>query len=237
MIRFACPKCDSRLEFADDAAGTVVRCPECRAGLKLPGRKGPARKPAAAPPPEDDPPVEAEVVRPKKRRRRRDAEEGSRETPEWVAPTILLGVGLLLSVVGALLAHGVAGTAGLLLVTAIMLAVIIPANIAGMYVAAAVVEVQFGQIWDAALKIAAITVTMQGVNIILTIGDKGQLGAATCFALLIQVPLSFGLFCWLFKMSLVEAFVSTIVIGVVSRVVIFVMSVPLIGFLKQHATN
>ena len=63
MIAFKCPKCRSALEFADDAAGRIVRCPECQVKLRLPGEL----------PPED----ESERARPrrKKRRRRQEVEE------------------------------------------------------------------------------------------------------------------------------------------------------------------
>ena len=37
MIAFRCPKCSEELEFADAAAGRVVRCPECQTRLRLPG--------------------------------------------------------------------------------------------------------------------------------------------------------------------------------------------------------
>jgi hypothetical protein len=45
---FNCPKCGQRLEFADEAAGTLARCAGCKQKLRLPDRK--AILPATAPP-------------------------------------------------------------------------------------------------------------------------------------------------------------------------------------------
>jgi hypothetical protein len=36
MILFSCPECGFALEFGDEAAGTLVRCPECRATVTVP---------------------------------------------------------------------------------------------------------------------------------------------------------------------------------------------------------
>src|SRR5207237_10197581 len=93
VIAFRCPKCRSDLEFGDGAAGRLVRCPECRARIRLPGEL-------------------TEEDRPRRKKRRRqdevDATEPT-ETPEWVAPAIIFGVGLTLSVGSLAVAGGKTG--------------------------------------------------------------------------------------------------------------------------------
>src|SRR5262245_60822773 len=36
MIEFPCPECGFAMEFGDEAAGTIVSCPECRARVAVP---------------------------------------------------------------------------------------------------------------------------------------------------------------------------------------------------------
>src|SRR5437016_13745381 len=47
MILFSCPECGSELEFGDEAAGTSVRCPECRDRLTVPAMDTDPLLPAA----------------------------------------------------------------------------------------------------------------------------------------------------------------------------------------------
>jgi hypothetical protein len=194
LIAFRCPKCRAGLEFADAAAGRVVHCPECRAKLRLPGEL-----------------VEDEPPRRKKRRRRaeKDASEPS-GTPEWVAPAIILGLGLTLSVGSLALMKGREGAADGLLLVGLRLLFAVPLSIGGMFIVAPLLGVSFGSIGIAILKLAAINVLT--MSIILNFefaGTSGLLGYG------LAAPVAWLLFKWLFELEFSETMISMWVIGLI----------------------
>ena len=169
MIRFRCPKCRSDLEFGDSAAGRVVRCPGCQVRLRLPGELT------------GDPPR-------RKKKRRRPAPEDSTEpseTPEWVAPAIILGLGLVLSVGSTAVARGAEGAAAEAVLVGLRLLAAVPLSIAGLFIVAAVLGISFGTIGLAILKLAAINVL--NVSIVLLAEASG----AALLGFVITTPVTF----------------------------------------------
>jgi hypothetical protein len=195
VISFNCPKCRARLEFADAAAGRIVRCAECRAKLRLPGELS-----------DDEPP------RRKKRRRRPVEDEASEPgaTPEWLAPTIILALGLTLSVGSLAVAKGQEGaTAGLILV-GLRLLFTIPLSIGGMFIVAPLLGVSFGSITMAILKLAAINVLT--LSIVLNVEFAG---GHAMFGYALAAPIVWLIFKWLFELEFNETMISLVVIDVI----------------------
>jgi hypothetical protein len=175
MVKLDCPKCREPLAFADERRGDDVRCPNCRALLRLPARRPAAATPisfappsnsaktaAPKPPPPNDVVTDVDVVsrpRPARRKRRRARADESFEAPEWLLPLGLFAAAALTNVLLAL--RGGDGGKGLLVFSLIDLAVTVPVTIGGMFVAAAAMGINFGGIFTAALKVAAIVAAVQ----------------------------------------------------------------------------
>jgi hypothetical protein len=188
VIAFNCPKCRQALEFAEDSAGRVVRCPTCRVKLRLPG----------APPSDDEPVV---TRRRRKKRRRRQVEESNEivDTPEWIAPTALLGVGLMLSVGSMTMAKGGEGFAEGVATVGLQLLLTIPLSIAGLLIMAPLLGVNFGSFGMAILKLAAVNVST------LSIAMMCQFTGIPAFlAFSFVAPIGWLLFHWLFQLEPTE---------------------------------
>jgi hypothetical protein len=194
MIAFGCPKCKARLEFADSAAGRIVRCPECRVRLRLPGELT-----------DDDPP------RRKKRRRRleQDPTEPA-ETPEWLAPAIILGLALTLSVGSLAVAKGQEGAAGGIAHIGLRLLTAIPLSIGGMFIVAPLLGITFGTIGMAVLKLAAINVLT--LSIVLNVELAG---GHAIFGYALAAPIVWLLFKWLFALEFSETMIALTVIDLI----------------------
>jgi hypothetical protein len=188
VIAFKCPKCRQALEFPDEAAGGIVRCSACQVKLRLPGE----------PPPDDEPVVKR---RRRKKRRRLPEEEttGISETPEWVAPTILLALGLVLSIGGMAMTKGADGFAEGLNTVGLQLLVTVPLSIAGLFISAAVLGLTFGTIGMAILKLAAINVLTLSIAMTFQFG-----GLPAYFAFTLVAPVGWLLFHWLFQLEPTE---------------------------------
>jgi hypothetical protein len=193
VIRFRCPKCRSDLEFGDSAAGRVVRCPDCPARLRVPGELT------------GDPP------RRRKKRRRSEAEDSTElsETTGWIAPAIILGIGLVLSVGTRAMTGGTEGFAAGVGVVALRLVAAVPLSIAGMFIAAPLLGITFGTIGRAILRLAAINVLDVAIQLYMEAAGVGMLGFA------ITGPMNFLLFKWLFQLDFYETMFSVTVIGLI----------------------
>jgi hypothetical protein len=194
MIAFDCPKCKAGLEFADSAAGRVVRCPDCKVRLRLPGEL-------------------VEVDPPRRKKRRRPTEEipdEPTETPEWIAPAVILGVGLTLTVGSLALAHGQEGAAAGLVLVGLRLLLAVPLSIGGMFIVAPLLGVSFGSIGMAILKLAAINVLTLSIvlNMEFTAGHA-------LFGYLPAALIGFLLFKWLFELEFSETMISVTVINLI----------------------
>jgi hypothetical protein len=194
VIAFRCPKCRAGLEFTDAAAGRIVRCPECHVKLRAPGElSGPSprrRKKRRRPVPDETP------------------EPGA--TPEWIAPAIILGLGLTLSVGSLAVAKGHEGAAAGLKLVGLRLFVAVPLSIAGMFILAPLLGITFGSIGLAILKLAAINVATLSIVLNTTFaGGPEFLGYG------LAAPIAWLLFQWLFALDFNETMISITVIDLI----------------------
>jgi DNA-directed RNA polymerase subunit RPC12/RpoP len=252
MVKLDCPKCREPLTFPEERRGDDVRCPHCGLLLRMrnkppspatSGRPARSAKPAPAPesprpappkpPPtdEDDVVEAAEVVRQPRRRRKRRRHAEPAGLPEWVIP---LGVLVFAGVMNALLAlrGGTDEGRARLIFSVISLIVTVPTTIVGLFVAAAALGANFGNIFTAAIKIAAITTVVQCIY---TFGMMGGGDGSSMLLVLIALPVYWGMFMWFFDLTFVETIWATIFIGLVQRVVNTVLTVLLAGILMKGA--
>src|SRR5947209_6583074 len=147
-----CPNCGGLLRAPDVKAGHAVRCTKCGYTFAVPDKEPSGERPRH----------DAKREERAARRRPRPTADADAPRPEWIVPTVLLVVGLLLAGSGIFLQEGAAGVTGLLIVIAANL-VTVPITIAAMYVAAAVLGTSFGTVGMAILKLAAINVLYLGI--------------------------------------------------------------------------
>jgi hypothetical protein len=180
---------------ADDAGFDVVDEPAAKLKPRPPRR---LRAEAAEAP---DPPRSARPKRKKKFRKHIPVEEDdSHERAlrhfEWVVPSIVLGIGVILTIVGTV---GVAGKEGALHdigVITVGLFVSVPLTIGALMVGGILMGIEYGRVAPAILKIAAITLVVNGV---LWIGDWARLPGM--LTLPVACLISFGLFMTMFDLD------------------------------------
>jgi hypothetical protein len=210
VIAFKCPKCRVTLEFADAAAGRVARCVACRARVRVP----------EPPPSEVDEVLDAPVVedddRPRRRKKRRrpdpvvaDTPEPG-ETPEWVAPAVLLALGLVVAVGSPAVTKGTEGFADGLATVGLHLLVTVPLSVAGLFIAAPLLGVTFGTLGAAVLKLAAINVLTLSLAMTAMFG-----GAPGYVAFTLAAPVGWLLFNWLFGLEFNETLFALTVIWLI----------------------
>ncbi len=194
MISFRCPKCKTALEFADSAAGRVVRCSGCRARLRLPGEL-----------------IDCDPPRRKKSPRRieEDASEPN-GTPEWIAPTIILCLALILSVGSLAVTKGQEGAATGLLMVGLRLLFTVPLSIGGMFIVAPLLGVTFGTFGMAVLKLAAINVLTLSIVLNVKLAGGYEIVGYTLAA-----PIVWLLFKWLFELEFSETMIAVTVIDLI----------------------
>lgn len=201
MLTCTCPNCNSRSEFPCSAAGKTVRCGECGARLRL---KAPAD---STPGPE-----KSSNPRPARRRRKRlvRPEDELATTSEWIAPTLILGLGLLLAIGGMAIAKGQAGASESALQVFVQLIIAVPLSTAGLFLAAPLLGVSFGDVRMAILKLAAINTLTLSIAI-----TASQGGAHPLLGQVIAAPIGWGLFKWLFDLDFSETLFVLTLIGVI----------------------
>jgi hypothetical protein len=248
MVKFDCPKCFEPLSFGEERRGDDVRCPSCKALLRLPAKRTPATKPVAAarsstpdrpakpkpPPPDADHVIDAaEVVRTPKKQKKRRRKSESFEMPEWIVP---LGLFVCAFVVNASIALRGGGNDGkrLLIFSLIGLVVAVPSTIAGMFVAAAALDINFGNVFTAAVKVAAITTVVQCIYLF---GQLGSADGSAMIVLVLALPVYYGMFCWLFALNFGEALWATFIIGTVQKCVNLVVTLAIMGAYFKAAAN
>ncbi len=210
VIAARCPKCRAKLEFEAARDGRIVHCTYCRAKFWLPGEAPPAEDEAAPAP------VVEEAERPRRRKKRRrppPIEEPVVEpgvTPEWVPPTIILALGLVLAVGGMAVTQGRLGFVAGLAVVGIHLVVTVPLSIAGLFISAPLLGITFGTIGMAVLKLAAINVLTLSIVLTTMFG-----GAPAVFGYTLAAPVGWLLFHWLFELEFNETLFALTVIGLI----------------------
>src|SRR5262245_4301073 len=256
MVKLTCPKCLEPLTFPEERRGDDVRCPKCQALMRLrakpasaakPDPPGPSSrlaasppsprspKPAMKPPPadEDDAIEAAEVVRKPRRRKKRRRKAEPAGLPEWVIP---LGIFVFAAVMNALLAlrGGTEEGRARLIFSLIGLVVTVPTTIVGLFVAAAAMGANFGNIFTAAIKVAAM---ISVVQCIYTFGMLGSGDGSSMLIGLIALPVYYGMFMWLFDLNFVEAMWATFFVGLVQRVVNTGLMFLLAGIFMKVGAN
>jgi len=210
-----CPNCGGLLRAPDVKAGHAVRCTKCGYTFAVPDHE-----PGGQPPRRD-------AEREERRRRHRRPTDGA-DTPkrEWVVPTVLLGVGLLLAMSGIFLHEGAAAVTRFVIVIGINLVLTVPITIAAMYVAAAVLGTSFGTLGMAILKLTAINVMFLGI--LLTAAFAG----APVIGLAVAVVVGWVLFSFLFKLAWYETLISLLIIGLIHFVAERFLVAVIISVLK-----
>jgi hypothetical protein len=251
MVKITCPKCLEKLTFPEERRGDDVRCPHCRALLRLRNKATSvvpadalARSATAAhspkpslpkppPPDEDDECDVAEAVRKQRRRRKRRRAAESSGLPEWVIP---LGIFVFAGAMNAIIAlrGGTDEGRARLIFSLISLVVTVPSTIVGLFVAAAALGANFGNVFTAAIKIASITTVVQCIY---TFGMLGSSDGSSMILVLIALPVYYGMFMWLFELSFVEALWATFFIGLVQRVVNTAITFAMMGMLMKAAAG
>ena len=149
---------------------------------------------------------------------------------EYTMPAVLLGIGLLLSVVGAFGASK--GVSGLFTIVALTLFVLIyvPLAIAALMVVGTLMGINYGRLWPAILKMSAITFVANGIWLI---GEWMRIPAFFIFP--ISCFISFGLFMTQFDLDTWETNASAGALNVMT----LVANMILISFLvaAEASTN
>jgi hypothetical protein len=196
-----CPNCGGLLRAPDLKAGHAVRCNKCGYTFAVPDHVPGGHS------------AHRDAEREERQRRHRGRSRSAKETDaspgEWLVPTALLVVGLMLALSGIFVHEGAAGVRGLLILIAVNLAVTIPITIAAMYVAAAVLGTSFGALGTAILKLVAINVLYLGI--VLT----GTFVGAPVIGLVVGVVVSWVLFSFLFDLAWYETLISLLIIGLI----------------------
>lgn len=152
--------------------------------------------------------------------------------PDWLVPLGLFGGATAMNALIAL-RGGDAGK-GFLVVSLIQLVLTVPATIGGMFVAAAALGINFGGVFLAALKVAAITAVVQ---VIYAVGQLGGGDGSAVIVLLFAFPVYWGLFCWLFDLTFVEALQATFFIGLIQKAVNVAVTLLVAGIVLKAAAN
>ncbi len=147
---------------------------------------------------------------------------------EYTMPAVLLGIGLLLSVVGAFGASK--GVSGLFTIGALTLFVLIyvPLAIAALMVVGTLMGINYGRLWPAILKMSAITFVANGIWLI---GEWMRIPAFFIFP--ISCFISFGLFMTQFDLDTWETNASAGALNVMT----FAANMILIAFLVASVSS
>jgi hypothetical protein len=193
-------------------------------------------------------PVETEVIdqterdlersKPKKKKKRRinpselvDPDQEARDRAlrdyEWIFPAVLLGIGVILTFVGAFGASKM-GALYTLGVMCLGLVISIPLTIAALMVIGIAAGIEYGRVGPAILKLAAITFVVNGI---MFIGDWMHLPRFIVFP--ISCMITFGLFMTQFDLDTWETNASVGALNVLS----FIANIIIIGFLIVAASS
>jgi hypothetical protein len=128
---------------------------------------------------------------------------------EWKIPLGLLIFGLLILVIHGFATAGAKGGGGVLLGIGIQLVVYLPLTIVAMFLAAALLEINFGELVPAILKIAGIYVFTAGLL------DVGSTLGHPILGGLLGVGASLFLYSKAFDLTAMETITAVLVVGLV----------------------
>ena len=143
---------------------------------------------------------------------------------EFTIPIILLVIGLICLFVSALVLEGPAEAVGSVVGAFIILLVQIPLTILAMYILASVLGISYGDLFSAVLKLAAISIFVEGLAF------AGALLGFPILSRVILILVMWFLFSWLFGLDFWETFYSILGLGLISGAINWLISTLLNRF-------
>jgi hypothetical protein len=140
-----------------------------------------------------------------------DDDEWVEPTPPWELkiPVALLIFGLLILLIHGLVSAGISGGAGVLINIGLLLVVYLPLTIIAMFIAAPILDLSFGELRPAILKIAGLYIFTAAVQ------DVGGAMGHPILGGIIALGLSLFLYSKAFSFTAMETIEAVIVVAVV----------------------
>ncbi len=158
--------------------------------------------------------------------RRRD--DSDTEGPlELKVPLVLLGIGLAAMAISAFTDAGTLGVAVSLAYAAVILFVQIPVTVLSLYIMAALLEITYGYLSTAVLKLAAITLFVEGLAF------AGTLLGYPLGTRLLLIPVGWFLFSLLFSLNFMETFYSILGLGIISSAINWLLTMVVRAMMSE----
>lgn len=141
---------------------------------------------------------------------------------EIKAPLTILGVSLLAFAIGGFSIGGAEGAGHTLAAVAISLVFNIVLGVVALYIAAAVLQINYGNLGTAVLKLAAIFSAPAAAGLLIPI---------EIVALIVSVVVYWALLAWLFALDARELIISVVILFVVRLIGGFLAAVIVVGVL------
>lgn len=151
------------------------------------------------------------VVRPNRDKYLSESGNQQVDPLEFRIPLVLLVIGLISLFVSALVLEGPAEAVGSILGAFIVLLVQIPLTILALYILASILGISYGNLWSAILKLAAITIFVEGLAF------AGMMLGFPFLSMAILIIVSWFLFSLLFQLDVWETFYSLLGLWIISR--------------------
>ena len=153
-----------------------------------------------------------------------DTHEQSRIAFEWIWPSVILAVGVILTFTGAIGIGGKDGVGHSILVILFGLIVSVPIAVGALIVIGMVAGIEYGRFGPAVLKIAAFTITLNGIWL-----SGGWVGLPPAVVGGVAFVASLVLFVTQFGLDLWEARVSVLGLNLISFIVKLILMTFLVG--------
>jgi hypothetical protein len=124
---------------------------------------------------------------------------------------------------------GTLETVEALVVAGVVLVIQIPVTILAMYVLASLLGISYGNLGSAMLKLAAISIFVEGLAF------AGTLLGFPLLSRFLLVPVSWFLLSWLFDLDFVETFYSILGLGIIGGAINWLLLMILSGLLRGPA--
>lgn len=164
----------------------------------------------------------------RKKKKSRSQPEETSSTSEWIIPSVIGGVGLLMTVIGAVGAGG-AGHAIVSVVIFLVAQVIqIPVTIGALMVIGGVLGIEYGTLVGAIRGLGAVSLLTNGMMAI---------GAWLDVPFFVYQPvvflIGFGVFMTLFHLDVWETWITMVALDLMTWVFLFVTMIVLMGMVKK----
>jgi hypothetical protein len=123
---------------------------------------------------------------------------------EFIIPLILLGIGIVVLLVAAFALGGTKPAKGTLAFALTILFAQIPATIVVLYVVSTLADITYGYFWPAILKLAAITIFVEGLAFV------GMMLGYPIWSRVVLFPVVWFLFSFLFELDFTDTFYSLV---------------------------